>query len=752
MLFNFTSPFKTTNPFNQSTKIINHNSYANESLNLQCTLYAKNGKSPIQQLYENCLIYMTIINDKSYEYYLNVKDNKTDSCYFVQSILDLERQIFIFTNRVGNKCIILYKIPIFFIFELSKDDVAENKEEVFLEKLEILIISSHFKISIQEAMKVKKNGGNIIINFGYINELDILLENIFLKEIESKNQKVNSSLNNRFSLILNTKDSQNNDFLDKNEFMRNFHIYKEIYICKGIAFKYDKYTENVIPIEEKQNGSEFFLLKVNKIENNNYILVIEKDDKIFAFTKIENNTDISINEDYGTMTFISQNLFLKGETCAYTFSFKDKSLNEINVLKNLIIRCVYEKNNYVEDCFDDRVVSFFDCTNPDFDNDFIEDNFSFLSSKSKIIDVGHFSLIKNINSKENTKNKSILQTYKNHRTLVIKENNQIDIFKANSHDNELINITSISPIKIRKDNNNIQNIITNPKLFNKENEILFQDSMNKNKIYQFDLNKENIIQDWDCDTSKNVFNINNNLGINTMIDFTYPKKLGQLNHQNEMIGINSNNIFLLDGRVNRKNKIVDIKNYSINPNFKSVTTTGEGGISIGAENGDIRLFNGVGKNAKTLISGLNHPIRYLDSSIDGKYILATCDKYIMVINTENEYNYNGFNTCLGRIKINPLILKLSYNDLIKYKIENELFTPAKFNNNTNCNEMMIISSLGQYVILWNFKQVQNGNTDSYRIINANQFVIGNTTKYDKNQLIIALSDKLRLQNEKLVKD
>lgn len=66
--------------------------------------------------------------------------------------------------------------------------------------------------------------------------------------------------------------------------------------------------------------------------------------------------------------------------------------------------------------------------------------------------------------------------------------------------------------------------------------------------------------------------------------------------------------------------------------------------------------------------------------------------------------------------------------------------------------MMIISSLGQYVILWNFTQVQNGQTDLYRIINANEIVVDNTTKFDKNQIIIALSDKLRLQNEKLLND
>ena len=207
--------------------------------------------------------------------------------------------------------------------------------------------------------------------------------------------------------------------------------------------------------------------------------------------------------------------------------------------------------------------------------------------------------------------------------------------------------------------------------------------------------------------------------------------MGQLSEKNEMIGINSNTIFLLDGRVNRKNKIANVKNFSFNPNFTSIITTGFGGIAVGAENGDIRLFDDIGKNAKTLLNGLNHSIRYLDSSIDGKYILVTCDKYIMVINTENELNFNGFNTCFGRTNIKPLILRLSHNDLIKYNIINENFSPAKFNNNTNCKEMMIISSLGQYVIVWNFKQVQNGETNLYRIINANEFVIGNTTKFDK---------------------
>ena len=762
MLFNnFVSPLKTTiNPCNQSTNIVKDNSFINESLNLKCALYHKIEKSPIEQLSDNCTIYMKIINENSFDYCLNIKNNKKDSTWnFFQILINGECKIFILDKMPELKCFMLYKNNTFYIFELSDDDINNNKRKNFLEKFEILQISSNSKISINEVMKEKQKGAKNIIKCKNINELNEFLEN-YLNNEGNETKSQNLAIPRKSSFYLNLYDNtiKSSDFIDKSEFMNNFSMYKEIYMCRGTAFKYNKYTESVIPIEDDQNEDkdDFSLLKINKIGFNKYILVLEKNNNILAFTKIENNFDISINEEYGTMTFISQNINNKEKTYAYTFSFKDKSLKEINYLKNLILRCLYENDNYIEDILEYPIISTFDYTTNNIDYEEIEDNYSFLSSKSKIIDIGQYSVIKNISSKENTKNKSILQSYNNNRTFAIKDNSEIDIFQTNNDDNQLINISSISPIKTIKDNNDYNNsqdiIISKAKIFNKDNEILFQDSKNKNIIYQYDLNKENLIQEWDCNTNNISFNIrNNNIDNKNMIDFTYPQKLAQLNGQNEMIGINSNNIFLLDGRVNRKNKIVDIKNFSINPQFKCVITTGNGGIATGSENGDIRLFNEIG-NAKTLITGFNNPIRYLDSSVDGKYILATCDKSIMVINTDNEHNLNGFNSCFGRINIKPLILKLSQNDLIKYKLDKEVFTPAKFNNNTNSKEIMIISSLGQYVILWNFKQVQNGHTDSYRIINANQFVIDNTTKFDKNQLIIALPDKLRLQNEKFLQD
>ena len=739
--WNYLSPNKTSNPYDQTTQIMNHNSYVNPSISLGGTLYIKNKQSPIQLLSKDCSIYMSIINEKSLEYSLIIKNNSKINWDIIQLTLEKDCKYFQFINRLKNKCFMIYKNLTFYILELYSDDVMENKDEIFFEKLSTLISSSNLKVSISDIMKEKdRNKNEGIIHFGEISELNLILENYLSRE-DNK-----SHINNKCQ------------YINKKEFLKRFDMYKEIYICKGYAFKYDKYTEKVIPIEDDNSKNNLSFLKINKIGYNSYILVIEQNGKIIAFTTIENCTDISINEKLGIMSFISENYDINGDTSAYTFGLEDKSMNEINVLKNLILRCIYEKNYYIEDFSEIEGISSSEYSHYDID---IEDlnNCSFLSNKSKMADIGDCFIIRNIDPKENIKNKIILQSYYNNRTFVIKDNNTIDIFKTNSDDNKLINVSSsINQKKLNNEfssyNSNKEIIISNAKMFNKDNEILFQDENNENTIWQYDLNKESIIQEWNCNIYQTNFIIDNNtknFGSN-LIDITYPKKLGQLNGETEIVGINSNNIFLLDGRVNRKNKIVDIKNYSNEPNFKSIITTGFGGIAIGSENGDIRLFNEVGHNAKTLLYGMEShtPIRYLDSTIDGKYILATCDKYIMVINTENESNLSGYMTCFRRTKKKCIILKISHNDLIKYKINDELFTPAKFNNNTNNKEIMIISSLGNFVIIWDFSQILKGEVNSYKIINVNEYVIGITTKFDKNQLVITLPDKLRIQNEKLL--
>ena len=700
-------------------------SYNFNLMQIQGSLYIKSEKKPIQLLSEFCTLNLLIINEKSFDYAINLKNENKQKWENIQFILNNDFNFSKFVNRSGNMCIMWQKNSTFYIFEFYNDEDKNSNIDKFLQKLNIFLISNFLKISLLEAEESKKDSIN---NFGQIDELSTFLENNF-----KNNNNLVPQLNN------------NNNFITKKNLKSQFKFYKEIYSCKGTAFKYDKYNESLLPLDSNYSTGNS-LLKIVDISDNNYILVIEKNENILLYIDIKCENSIVIDENLASMSFITTDINNKNNSIAYSFSFSNKSKDEIHFFQTLIFRCLFGVNLSA-----DKNISFFDYfgsmnKRQSFTNIFSQ-NYNdieneFIASPSKIVDIGNYQETKNISYKDNSKNKLILQTYNQNKTFIIKDNNQIDVFKSNDNDDKLLQLKSFNLLNKnykKEDNKNFQ--IINAKMFNKDTQILLQSSNNKNNITQFDINSQKVIQEWNC-------NIPDNNTKNNLINFTYLNKLGQINSQSEILAINKNNILLLDGRVNRKNKIVNFKNFSNSPNFTSIITTGLGCIAIGSYNGDIRLFNEMGNFAKTLIKGNGDEIKFLDTTNDGNYILASCDKYIMLINTKKNFESNGFKECLKKIDNESLILKMTPMDLIKYGVKNECYTEAKFNNSTK-NEILIISSLGQYIIMWNFEEVKKGEVNAYKVVNVHEFVIGNTTKFDKNQIIIAMSDKIRVQNEEI---
>ena len=81
-------------------------------------------------------------------------------------------------------------------------------------------------------------------------------------------------------------------------------------------------------------------------------------------------------------------------------------------------------------------------------------------------------------------------------------------------------------------------------------------------------------------------------------------KLDQMTTNQIVNGLSKNALFTLDPRLNKSNKVVDLKSYKTNPKMSCMITTDFGGIAVGSLNGEIRLFKQVGQNAKTLLPGL----------------------------------------------------------------------------------------------------------------------------------------------------
>lgn len=83
------------------------------------------------------------------------------------------------------------------------------------------------------------------------------------------------------------------------------------------------------------------------------------------------------------------------------------------------------------------------------------------------------------------------------------------------------------------------------------------------------------------------------------------------------------------------NKLVDsqFKQYTTKNDFSAAATTESGKIAVASNKGDIRLFDQIGKNAKTALPALGDPIIGVDVSADGRWLVATCKTYLLLIDT-----------------------------------------------------------------------------------------------------------------------
>ena len=326
----YASPIKNSIAQNKQTDYVNNNySYENEIL--KGTLFIKINNSNIQKISNDCLIE---INNCNNDYSFRIKYNGNEL------IIDNNTKLFQFDNSFGNKCITWKKNLNYYILELNQDKNAKIKENIFLVKL-----PSINPISTMNSGKLSET--KTYAQSNTVNNLDYLTNN----SIKSKN---NESL---FTHINLSDKMSDNRYVKKEVFKRKFEEYKEIYFVKGIAFRYDKLSEEVIPFKDKKNENIQSFLKVNYIGNDTYILVLEQNGIIIAFIKIIDINDISINENSGSISFNYTNE--KGEYNPYIFSFEDKSRNELNYFRNIILRCIYEKNkSYCELDFYPNLLNF----------------------------------------------------------------------------------------------------------------------------------------------------------------------------------------------------------------------------------------------------------------------------------------------------------------------------------------------------------------------------------------------------------
>ncbi|CDR88038.1 probable VID27-involved in Vacuole import and degradation [Sporisorium scitamineum] len=265
-------------------------------------------------------------------------------------------------------------------------------------------------------------------------------------------------------------------------------------------------------------------------------------------------------------------------------------------------------------------------------------------------------------------------------------------------------------------------------LHNQDAEMVLMDPSNKNAVFNMDLEYGKIVDEWKVHDDVQVNNVVAN------------SKYAQMTAEKTMIGHSHNGIYRIDPRLSG-NKLVDseFKQYASKNDFSVAATDNKGRLAVASNKGDIRLFDSIGKNAKTALPALGDPILGIDVSSDGRWIIATCKTYLLLIDTligsgrfSGQLGFDRSFPADAKPQPKRLTLKPSHVAFMGSAIS---FSPARFNTGSD-QETSIVTSTGAYVVSWSFKEVKKGNLGSYVLKRYGGEVISDEHAYGSDQSIV----------------
>jgi hypothetical protein len=194
------------------------------------------------------------------------------------------------------------------------------------------------------------------------------------------------------------------------------------------------------------------------------------------------------------------------------------------------------------------------------------------------------------------------------------------------------------------------------------------------KVFKMDLERGKVVEEWRTEGQ-------------ALQELVPETKYAPTTPTPTLIGVNNTGFFVMDPRLPNKSKVVTSRCFQYSAGaqtrFSCAATTSDGHLAVGSKKGTIHLYNakllegteytkdvakigGVGSapRAKTTLPGCGDPILGIDVTGDGKWILATCKTYLLVIPTAlPEGNLTGFQKSLGKHKPIPRRLQLKREHL-----------------------------------------------------------------------------------------
>ncbi|OMJ07696.1 Vacuolar import and degradation protein 27 [Smittium culicis] len=357
-------------------------------------------------------------------------------------------------------------------------------------------------------------------------------------------------------------------------------------------------------------------------------------------------------------------------------------------------------------------------------------------------------------------NSALAVGHKDDRSYVLR-GNQIGVFKHTEDDN-IEHSTTITKISDSKGT-----LFTPSKMMLHEMDtaMVMMNPSAPNSLFKMDLEVGKVVEEW---------KVHDYI---VPLDIIPETKYAPTTGTKTLVGISHNSLFKIDPRIGNEQKLVEsqYKQYFSKNKFSSAATNELGNIVVGSIKGEIRLFDRIGVKAKTSLPALGEPIIGIDVTADGRFVVATFETYLLLIDTlipkefqkisgnddASQPSATGFTKSFPtNRKPMPKRLQLRPEHIV-YMGEAVKFTPARFNTSSGTDgtgsergERTIVSSTGSFVLTWNLRKVlATGRGDSYHIKQHSDNIIANNFTFgvDKNIVVTMPNDVLLVGKNEMTK-
>ncbi|KAA8913605.1 VID27 cytoplasmic protein-domain-containing protein [Sphaerosporella brunnea] len=452
---------------------------------------------------------------------------------------------------------------------------------------------------------------------------------------------------------------------------------------------------------------------VSEVGKWQYWLQIESEDRAWIGQPVIADMNPVFNFEY--LSFIFNHYDIEnGSAFSWLLRFKDTETEER--FQEGLMRALWEQLNeqkwlkvkeqereYVLDAFNDLTME----DAPE-EEEFYEAEEDEEGNRSEEYDSDEEEDSKHVRGNDDgNENSQLAVAFKHDRSFVVR-GDQIGVFK-HVGDKSLEFTTNITSVKTTKGRAFAPSKVM---LHEGDSSMILQDAANPHSLYRMDLEYGKVVDDW---------MIHEDIPVKV---FAPEKKFAQMTDEKTFLGISDNALFRIDPRLSGT-KLVDaqLKQYVSKNEFSAAATTENGYIAVASNKGDIRLFDRLGINAKTHLPALGEAIIGLDVSKDGRWILATCKTYLLLIDSLQTEGKNanklGFERSFPKdSKPKPRRLTLNPMHVAQMQAETKAplsFTAAKFNTGIDADETAIITSTGPYMVTWSLKRVLDAKKDPYQI-------------------------------------